>query len=181
MACGVPREEYSRVVERTDDAARAAIARRIREARERLGLRVVDVAKALGVQWNTPQRYETGEMLPSGQRLVQLAAILKVTPEWIQHGDARMEPLGGLPPEILAALDRLEDRLLASTVTKARSMNWSGGAPRSAEDAVAYLLRLDKLERGLAEPDEIAAPEPREGRRKLPPKAKGSATKGRGR
>jgi len=67
-----------------------AIGERIKQARERAGLRQEDLADILGVATRTLQNYEGATTKPFKQ-LNAIAAATGVTTEWLLHGDATRE------------------------------------------------------------------------------------------
>ena len=56
--------------------------KRLRQARENLGLYQSDVAKQIGVSTGTYQFYEHGNEIPSG-RIISICATLKCSPNWL--------------------------------------------------------------------------------------------------
>lgn len=71
--------------------------RRVRAAREAADLTQDQVAKALGVNWATYQRWETGKFHPRPNHLIPLARVLAVEPEHLTgvdgHADTALERL----------------------------------------------------------------------------------------
>ena len=97
---------------------RAAICRRIAEARQRAGLTQPELAEALRqpVHWRTVQVWERGQRSRKGEhqwvvpwdRLDDIASVLGVTKVWLLHGD---EPVVG-GDDVNARLERLEQLAL---------------------------------------------------------------------
>lgn len=58
------------------------VAQRLKE----LGLRPVDISKALGVGRGTVSSWTSGNNSPTGERLIQLSKLLQTTPEWLLTG-----------------------------------------------------------------------------------------------
>jgi transcriptional regulator with XRE-family HTH domain len=66
---------------------RGDIGRRIRHARKLAGLRVVELAAALGIGTRTVYRWETGTHRASLESLEQVADFLRVSRAWLITGD----------------------------------------------------------------------------------------------
>lgn len=64
-----------------------SLGRRLRERRLALGLSIKRLAAQLGLSWHQPQRWETGENLPSLEALERLCGALGVTPNWLMGCD----------------------------------------------------------------------------------------------
>lgn len=56
---------------------------RIRELREKAGLRQIDVAKATGIDQKTLSNYETGKTTPDSYSLIQLADFFDVSIDYL--------------------------------------------------------------------------------------------------
>lgn len=56
---------------------------RIRELREKAGLRQIDVAKATGIDQKTLSNYETGKTNPDSYSLIQLADFFDVSIDYL--------------------------------------------------------------------------------------------------
>ncbi len=56
---------------------------RIRELRENIGLRQIDVAKATGIDQKTLSNYETGKTNPDSYALIQLADFFDVSTDYL--------------------------------------------------------------------------------------------------
>lgn len=56
---------------------------RIRELRENVGLRQIDVAKATGIDQKTLSNYETGKTNPDSYSLIQLADFFDVSIDYL--------------------------------------------------------------------------------------------------
>lgn len=90
---------------------------RIKQARERAGLRQEDLADLIEVSNRTVQNYEAGETKPFA-KLKAVAAATGVTVEWLLHGDpeqpaaqASSTEIAGLRAEI-AEIRELVERVL---------------------------------------------------------------------
>jgi transcriptional regulator with XRE-family HTH domain len=93
---------------------RAAISRRIAQAREQAGLRQPELAESLRepVHFRTVQMWERGQRNRKGEhqwvvpwdRLGEIAEITGVTKEWLLHG----EELPAADPSVSERLDRIE-------------------------------------------------------------------------
>ncbi|MFG1205619.1 helix-turn-helix domain-containing protein [Xanthobacter flavus] len=66
----------------------AQIGSRIRSRRMQLGISQEKLGEALGLTFQQIQKYEKGVNRVSGARIVQLAEILQVQPQWLLMGDA---------------------------------------------------------------------------------------------
>ena len=89
-----PQDEYA-----------AAVGRRIRVARKELGMTQVEFAQKVGVSQRAAQSWETGEVIPY-RWTKKIARIIKREPDWILHGDERLD---GRPKT--EALERLETKV----------------------------------------------------------------------
>lgn len=80
---------------------RAAISVRLQQTRVEAGLSQAEIADLLGVHWRTVQDWESPKkaVVPF-DRLGEWAAIVKVTREWLLHGDTEVTQ----PDAILQAL-----------------------------------------------------------------------------
>ena len=64
---------------------------RLRQRMLDLNLRVIDIVKATGVSRAGVSQWRNGVTKPKGDRLVQLAQVLRCTPEWLQTGKNRQK------------------------------------------------------------------------------------------
>lgn len=88
--------------ESTASRDRSAFGARLRSARLKAGLTQVDLAEAVGMSQSALAETETRAL---GSTLtVQLAKVLRVSPEWLATGDGSMEPALAFTPELQAAL-----------------------------------------------------------------------------
>ena len=60
-----------------------AIAANLRLQRKKAGLTQIELAEKLGVSIATLRRWESGETAPTGTRIMELAALLKISPDEI--------------------------------------------------------------------------------------------------
>ena len=60
-----------------------AIKNRIRDLREDLDLRQIDVAKATGIDQKTLSNYETGKTNPDSYSIIRLAEFFQVTTDYL--------------------------------------------------------------------------------------------------
>ena len=98
------------------DSSRAAIATRIRAAREQAGLSQGQVAKLLGLQRPSISELEAGRRKVSAEELTQLARIYNVSVSWLMKEESEiLDPAVELAARELAKL-RKED---LETVLKA--------------------------------------------------------------
>lgn len=67
---------------------RRAIGRRLREAREQIGIDRPQLAERLGVHSGSIARWETGGSVPIPYHLERIAEWAGVDPRWIRHGSA---------------------------------------------------------------------------------------------
>ena len=65
--------------------------RKLKEARERLGMTQVEVAKRAGLSRQTYGNYESGKREPDIETLLRLSKVLGVTVDWLIQGDADLE------------------------------------------------------------------------------------------
>lgn len=100
-----------------EELDRAAICRRIAEAREKAGLTQEELADAVApsVHWRTVQIWERGERNKKGEhrwtvpwkRLGQIAELTGSTKEWLIHGDQ----LAADDPALAGRVERIEQLL----------------------------------------------------------------------
>ena len=91
------------------DSARAAIAARLRAAREQAGLSQGQVAKLLGLQRPSISELEAGRRKVSAEELTQLAQIYNVSVSWLMNQESEIpDPAVELAARELAKL-RKED------------------------------------------------------------------------
>lgn len=86
----------------TNGDDRAAVARRIVQARNELGIKQKEFAELAHVTVRTITSWETGEVIPF-KRLDEIAAILQKPKQWLLHGDDSSDPSG----EIKDLMERL--------------------------------------------------------------------------
>lgn len=67
---------------------RASIGKRIKEARQRVGLTQAEVARRMGISRTSASIWESGGSV-SQENIPRLAKVLKVTPEWLHYGVQR--------------------------------------------------------------------------------------------
>lgn len=67
---------------------KANIAKRIREARQKIGLTQAEVARRMGISRTSASIWESGGSV-SQENIPRLAKVLKVTPEWLHYGVQR--------------------------------------------------------------------------------------------
>ena len=76
-----------------------ALAANLRLLRKKVGLTQIELAEKLGVSIATLRRWESGETAPTGTRIVELANILKVSPdEVINDAETRPNRMSVLTP-----------------------------------------------------------------------------------
>lgn len=68
------------------DDIKQAIGARLKEARERSGLKQNVVAKRIGVHNSTLNKYESGQREADNETLLKLASIYNVSEQWILTG-----------------------------------------------------------------------------------------------
>ena len=87
------------------DSARAAIAARLRAAREQAGLSQGQVAKLLGLQRPSISELEAGRRKVSAEELTQLAQIYNVSVSWLMNQESEIpDPAVELAARELAKL-----------------------------------------------------------------------------
>lgn len=69
-----------------------AIAANLRLQRKKAGLTQVELAEKLGVSIATLRRWESGETAPTGTRIMELANLLKISPDEIVKEGEEMMP-----------------------------------------------------------------------------------------
>ena len=81
------------------------IKNRIRDLREDLDLRQIDVAKATGIDQKTLSNYETGKTNPDSYSLIKLAEFFQVTTDYLLgYSSSNIKTSA----DIVCALDRIE-------------------------------------------------------------------------
>ena len=94
-----------------DDTA-ATFGDRIRAARSRLGLSVVDLARAMAVKQKTIEAWEMDRVVPRANKLQMLAGVLNVSVGWLLTGAGDgVEPVEESPvqeAEVAGELARLK-------------------------------------------------------------------------
>ena len=60
-----------------------ALAANLRQQRKKAGLTQIELAEKLGVSIATLRRWESGETAPTGTRIMEIAALLKISPDEI--------------------------------------------------------------------------------------------------
>jgi transcriptional regulator with XRE-family HTH domain len=110
------------------DPARAAIAARLRAAREQAGLSQGQAAKLLGLQRPTVSEIEAGRRRVSAEELAQLAEIYGVSVSWL----ATEQPEVPDPAVELAAreLVKLKKEDLDTVLQLLRTLRKSGGSSK---------------------------------------------------
>lgn len=68
----------------------SAMAVRMREAREKLGLTQKEAARKVFVALPSLIEYEEGGMVPQGRTLEKIARVYKVTPDWLRDGQGTL-------------------------------------------------------------------------------------------
>ena len=63
-----------------------SISTNIRQMRKRAGYTQIELAEKIGVSIATLRRWEAGETAPNGTRIIELANVLKVSPDEIVAG-----------------------------------------------------------------------------------------------
>lgn len=98
--------------------------KRLRQAREMVGLRQEDVAKKLGLTTTAYQNYEYGREISSG-RLVQICAVLECSPNWLlgYHDEGmRLAPDSLLLHQLREAFDQLNDEGKQEAVKRVQNL-----------------------------------------------------------
>ena len=77
-----------------------ALASNLRHQRKKAGLTQIELADKLGVSIATLRRWESGETAPTGTRIIELANLLKVSPDEIitDNGNYEMNKATVLMP-----------------------------------------------------------------------------------
>ncbi len=92
-----PIEEGSQPIEEGSQLIEETVGERIRRRRKALGLTQDQVASKLGavlkVSRNAIAQWESGDTRPAQKRITAIAAVLEVSPAWIEYGK------GPIPPE----------------------------------------------------------------------------------
>ena len=63
------------------------LATNLRQQRKKAGLTQIDLAEKLGVSIATLRRWESGETAPTGTRMVEIANLLKISPDELIKDD----------------------------------------------------------------------------------------------
>lgn len=76
-----------------------ALATNLRQQRKKAGLTQIELAEKIGVSIATLRRWESGETAPTGTRIIELANVLKVSPdEIINEGENLPDKMSVLTP-----------------------------------------------------------------------------------
>jgi transcriptional regulator with XRE-family HTH domain len=109
-------------------AADRHVGRRMRERRVQRGLSLAELATSLGISTQQARKYEAGQNAVPAARLVALAALLGVTPDWFFEGveEDGYRPLLPTRPRMLLDLVRAGEVLpepgLAALCQAARAL-----------------------------------------------------------
>lgn len=126
-----------------DVGERRAIGRRLREAREAMGLDRPALAERLGVHTGSIARWETGGSVPIPYHMERIAEWTGVEPEWLRHGPrAEAADGAGAEPEI----EREAEDLFSSLDAMARFV---GGIGPAGEERLRKMDALEGLRRML--------------------------------
>ena len=86
------------------------ISDRIRSRMKELGLKSVDVTKAMGISSGGVSQWLHGLTKPSGQNLLNLAKLLKTSPDWLLSGTQENPREGNVSHEGLGEADFYENK-----------------------------------------------------------------------
>ena len=67
------------------------IGKRIKSARDKLGLSIIDIGNHLEITPQAVHFWEVGQTVPRGKRINDLAKLLKVSPHWLQFGEGKQD------------------------------------------------------------------------------------------
>ena len=96
---------------------------RIRDLREDMDLRQVDVAAATGIDQKTLSNYETGKTQPDARALVALADFFHVSIDYlVGRTDCQLPPAGGMSAEISFEEESLLCRYRALTAKQKKAV-----------------------------------------------------------
>lgn len=130
-----------------DVKERRAVGRRLREARERMGVDRPELAERLGVHAGSIARWETGGSVPIPYHMERIAEWAGVDPRWLRHGappEGTDEEEGGFGAEPL--VERETEDLFSSLDRVARFL---GGIGPAGEERLRKLDALEGLRRML--------------------------------
>lgn len=124
-----------------DVTERRAIGRRLREAREKMGLDRPALAERLGVHTGSIARWETGGSVPIPYHMERIAEWAEVEPAWLRHGprDAEAVAAGG-------DVEREAEDIFSSFDAVARFL---GGIGPAGEERLRKMDALEGLRRML--------------------------------
>jgi transcriptional regulator with XRE-family HTH domain len=83
------------------------VGQRVREARLAHGWTHEELARRMGVNWRTVQRWQNGQ-LPKMQTLLRLAEVLNVPAGYLIEPDASADELGELRAQVEELTERLD-------------------------------------------------------------------------
>jgi len=115
-----------------------AIGARIRRRRMMIGMSQEKLGEALGITFQQIQKYEKGTNRISGSRILQVATVLDVPPQWLLVGDGAAEG-GELPGgdrycreawRMVAALPSPQAKAAAINALKAIATAFEAPAPQ---------------------------------------------------
>src|ERR1700682_3175851 len=118
----------------------AYVGARIRLRRSLLGMSQTELGKRIGVTFQQVQKYERGANRIGASRLMQICAVLEVTPAWLLEGAPRPQPRSSaaardidsaitafhaddLAPQLMLTFPRLPARIKRSVVAVMRGVD----------------------------------------------------------
>lgn len=113
---------------------------RLRFARERAGLSIRDVAKALNLTHVSVGNWERDQTRPKLPNLIEAAVLLDVSIEWLTSG--REQPAEPEPPKGTEQAEELNRPLLAAIIAAYHDILQSGEKPGSGEDMARGVLAI---------------------------------------
>lgn len=122
--------EYSGRHEPADGAVQTAIGRRLRDAREVLGLTQGDAATALGVQRTSISSIEAGKRNVTATELQKLATLYRRTATWILGDEADADVSASA---LLRATKTLSEEDQQQVLRFAQFLAGAGPAPRRVD------------------------------------------------
>lgn len=124
-----------------DVTERRAIGRRLREAREKMGLDRPALAERLGVHTGSIARWETGGSVPIPYHMERIAEWAEVEPAWLRHGSRDDEGVVGGDD-----VEREAEDIFSSFDAVARFL---GGIGPAGEERLRKMDALEGLRRML--------------------------------
>ena len=124
---------------------------RIKRAREKRGISIIDIGKHLNITPQAVHFWESGDTSPRGKRLRNLAKLLRVSVSWLQFGEGKEDDLPDLNgKEILDSkeMEEIYKESLKRALITCGKLGWISLKEGTPLDMIADIgvLELRKLD-----------------------------------